>query len=624
MRWKLPRLQLFEFCDQSWYQGILREAHMDTMDAVHTVGRPYHKMAKPFCSWAAALNSKEVLDLCSGGGRHIESLTASSRSSEVSLPNFVLSDLFPQIPLWKKLFKSATGRVDYIESPLSALEPSPQYKSKSIFSAFHHFPPETARQLIVAALSKSQGLFIAEPMSRSWANILIIILCSPAFFIAPFLSNRFSFRKLLLVLSLITPLTFLWDAIVSVLRMYTADEVVALIPEPLRSELIIEHGKHNSGLAVDVTWIAIRRKNKASKKTETTAKELREDWIKEIVALAGLAPTGDNCQPWSFRWTKDTLKISHDSSKAAHCLNQENHASLLSLGCVLESIAIAASSLGLMTESQFQNLKSSPTAEVRFAVSTTDPDELADCLAQRCTDRRKYKGGSIDKQLTDTLCNYSKGLNVSLYLSKVTPELTNFISSTELFIWEHKEAHQDIHRWLRLSRKAAMASRDGLPWYNLGIDYAGCLMLALTRQFSVQQAINYIFFKKFMQLTTRRLLRSSAGLGLITVHSKAPADLIDAGRLWLKAWCCLNKNGFGLHPITSSTIPSYDIILGTEMPSLLPDYRSLFLDGLNLLQKTFSLAEQEIPIVMFRTGLNPPLPQKLRTLRLPLDQVLRF
>ena len=65
--------------------------------------------------------------------------------------------------------------------------------------------------------------------------------------------------------------------------------------------------------------------------------------IERIVQAAAQAPSGDNCQPWRFVWDGKTLTIGHDEERARHGFNRVNHASCLSLGCVLESIHIAAS-----------------------------------------------------------------------------------------------------------------------------------------------------------------------------------------------------------------------------------------------------------------------------------------
>ena len=75
--------------------------------------------------------------------------------------------------------------------------------------------------------------------------------------------------------------------------------------------------------------------------------QISESQIRAIVKAASLAPSGDNCQPWCFHWDGRELVVTHDEERDRHALNRAHHGSLVSLGCVLESIRIAALHEGL-------------------------------------------------------------------------------------------------------------------------------------------------------------------------------------------------------------------------------------------------------------------------------------
>jgi hypothetical protein len=68
---------------------------------------------------------------------------------------------------------------------------------------------------------------------------------------------------------------------------------------------------------------------------------LNKEHIQEIVAQAMFSPSGDNSQPWIFQWDGTTLNVIHQESRASHPLNPAGIASMISVGCVLETIAIA-------------------------------------------------------------------------------------------------------------------------------------------------------------------------------------------------------------------------------------------------------------------------------------------
>src|SRR4051812_26212070 len=64
--------------------------------------------------------------------------------------------------------------------------------------------------------------------------------------------------------------------------------------------------------------------------------------VHAIIHDAVRAPSAGNCQPWRFDFHRDTLTIFHQASRGQSHSNRANHASLLALGCVLESIRLSA------------------------------------------------------------------------------------------------------------------------------------------------------------------------------------------------------------------------------------------------------------------------------------------
>ena len=66
-----------------------------------------------------------------------------------------------------------------------------------------------------------------------------------------------------------------------------------------------------------------------------------------ILDAARWAPSGDNTQPWRFEVISDRKLIVHGHDTRDHCVyDLEGEASQISLGCLLETMAIAASAYG--------------------------------------------------------------------------------------------------------------------------------------------------------------------------------------------------------------------------------------------------------------------------------------
>lgn len=351
-----------------------------------------------------------------------------------------------------------------------------------------------------------------------------------------------------------------------------------------------------------------------------------ESPIQRIVEAALTAPSGDNCQPWRFHWDGTELKITLDEIRAKHDLNRANHASLLSLGCVLESISIAASHEKWHAAFRLnEDLIKNPGASVSFNPAEIAPDDLLPALSLRATDRRKYKKGFIQTRFTEKILNEAAGFeSCRLYFqNSYSKEFLEYVISAEGFVWEHQEAHRDFFQWIRFSDRETEQTRDGMSWRNLGINYLQSRVMKLCRNFNIQKRLNSTVVKETKANMIQRL-RSSAGLGCITVTSMQAKDLVQAGQLWMRAWLRFNLNGYGVQPLTSGAFPIYDSKAGVFPENILPQYKALFAEGFKLLHKTFAFTENEIPILLFRTGKSTPLPRKAQTLRLPLDQVLRY
>jgi len=208
-----PRLQGFEFCDQPWLRGVWREAYLDCLNFLFRTTRLYDRMYQPFSCWARQAGGDRVLDLCSGGGAHLDTLVRTARAAEAPLPRLVASDLFPDLGQYAGLRARHGDRLDFVTHSVDATRPGlPGCRLRCLFGGFHHFPPARARELLRDAVEHGDGLFVAEVFRRTWATVfgsLPNLLLLPA---APFFATRFRLRKLMVTtLFPVVPLLVVFD-----------------------------------------------------------------------------------------------------------------------------------------------------------------------------------------------------------------------------------------------------------------------------------------------------------------------------------------------------------------------------------------------------------------------------
>ncbi len=235
-----------EFGDQQWMSGWIREGYLDCLNFGLRVGGQFRQLHTVFADWTKRNEHLPILDLGSGGGGPIETMLREAHRSRTRLPQIFLSDLHPSVDHYARLSSAfSSQQLSFISQPVSATQTAHlQFTLRSLCATFHHFRPETARDVIRDALTCGRSLLIVEPLQRDLRHLLLVLLSGPfAYMLAPLFASRWSWRKFLFTSIVpILPLMVMWDGVVSVLRTYTASEIKSLVPEELApSTMVTRH-----------------------------------------------------------------------------------------------------------------------------------------------------------------------------------------------------------------------------------------------------------------------------------------------------------------------------------------------------------------------------------------------
>ncbi len=180
-----------------------------------------------------ARNMKEsdngsLLDLCSGGGGPLGRLC---HAQELSHIRILLSDKFPNIAAYKELQKISGDRINYVPYPVDAMQVPAELKGfRSMFSGFHHFDEASAKKVLKNAVDARSGIAIFDGGDKNILILLAIVIFHPILFILftpfirPFRLSRIFFTYLIPLI----PLCTMWDGMVSIMRLYTPAEMLAL------------------------------------------------------------------------------------------------------------------------------------------------------------------------------------------------------------------------------------------------------------------------------------------------------------------------------------------------------------------------------------------------------------
>lgn len=350
---------------------------------------------------------------------------------------------------------------------------------------------------------------------------------------------------------------------------------------------------------------------------------MNAEQITEILALSR-APSGDNCQPWKFEWDGIRLNIYHDQVRAAHPLDPEGIASQITLGCLIRAIEIAASYYNYGVTTSLGKLEigmSEPWAKLQFGAAEVDQDKaLVPFLATRATDRRLYRKGALDPQLFRASRRFEAGCQGPKFycLAELPPELFRFIVKSEEIMGTHPKLLPAVLEWLRYSVKDARKRGDGLSWRNLGVKFFELPILPLVRRFPSVMKILKFTLPQQQRVRVTAQLKSAAGIVCVTLPRHQLNDLCQVGRLMMEIWLELTSQGYGVQPLTLASM----LIYANEKKLLESDFdNSIYGPGFEVMQKSFLLPADEVPVWMIRTGISEPLPANATTFRLPVSLV---
>src|SRR5215471_14782468 len=220
----MRRLHLFEFGDEQWVPRLLRDAETAYLATSYRVLPVLSKRWAEKISTVLHLGEPaEILDLCSGSGGAMPQILKELEKRGYDA-RATLTDLYPNP-------KSVSHpRIVWVEEPVDATHvPTKLAGVRTMFSAFHHFRPEAARAILTDAFERRRPICIFESGSGTLLG-LAAMLGVPLAVLAlmPFARPLRWAHLLFTYLVPLTPLIVLWDGIVSMLRIYSPEQMQKL------------------------------------------------------------------------------------------------------------------------------------------------------------------------------------------------------------------------------------------------------------------------------------------------------------------------------------------------------------------------------------------------------------
>jgi nitroreductase len=348
--------------------------------------------------------------------------------------------------------------------------------------------------------------------------------------------------------------------------------------------------------------------------------------LEQILELARWAPSGDNTQPWRFEILDARRLVVHGHDTRDHCVyDLDGHPSQISIGALLETMAIAASTFQLKMRAMrhLESPDNRPTISVEFAPAPgLEPDPLADAILPRSVQRRALSRRPLTAVEKAALAASLPAGHQVLWLEgaqrTAAARLMFRNAKLRLTMPEAHQVHKSIIAW------NARYSDDRIPDQALGVD----AMTARLMRWVMRDWRRVRFFNTWLAGTLAPRLQMDLLPGLacaahfVLTGPRPPQrtdDYIAAGRAMQRFWLTATAQGLQLQPeltplIFSRYVREGRVFSGT--PGMQQRAEQLARQGAALVgQQTWDAA-----VFMGRIGAGEAA--RSRSLRRPLRELL--
>ena len=227
----MRRVQAVEFEDFPWFPAAIRDSMTDFFNFQMTLFDLY-RPAVPLLAEALERSGHDrIVDLCAGGGGPHGRLGRGLSEALGRPVRTTLTDKFPNLEAFARMREEGFG-VDFESRPVDAMDvPGDIQGFRTLFSAFHHFPPAAARAILQDAVDKGAPIGIFELSHRRPTAFLQVMLGGPVGLLlgTPAMRPQRLSRYLLTYLVPAIPFFAVWDGVASNLRAYAPDELMELV-----------------------------------------------------------------------------------------------------------------------------------------------------------------------------------------------------------------------------------------------------------------------------------------------------------------------------------------------------------------------------------------------------------
>lgn len=347
--------------------------------------------------------------------------------------------------------------------------------------------------------------------------------------------------------------------------------------------------------------------------------------FRRLVSAGIRAPSGDNCQPWSFSRAGDSaLQIDILPDRAKSFFDVNLNATYLSAGAVSENIRIQALAEGYTARAELiENPKPPNQPSIRVALEPIGSvsAELAtvEAMRARTVNRRPFLLlAPAHRKIAQLLSQPVPGTSTQVFTKRSDiGRFARMIYLADRIRYSHPVIHEELFSKILFNRELAEQRRIGLEIDRLGVGPGAEKIMRFLAPWERMKRLSRKGVDKMLAGQSKMLALSAGSLVLVTIPGTSRADWLNAGqqieRLWVKAQAL----GMCVHPMTVALY--LDLRYRQEgMTNFLPQHEALLRELRDLLQAAIPDGQGAM---LFRLGYA--LPMRSTSIRLPLEAFIQ-
>jgi hypothetical protein len=278
-----------------------------------------------------------------------------------------------------------------------------------------------------------------------------------------------------------------------------------------------------------------------------------------LVLCAALAASAHNTQPWRFDISENAVNVYADLKRNLGEADKERRLMVLSVGCAIENIHVAANYLGLQPEILLQSDNDFHDTGFAAKVSLTQSGEIVgssekfNAIFNRQTTRAMYLDEPIeDKFITKlTQLNNFENIELHLFTDKSSLDTINTVhaEAVKSFV-KDDAAYQDSLAWWRYTREELLDKRDGISIYTSA---APSLIKQYFTYTVTGDDMRGDFGRNGESELMLKLFASTPLWAAITTTEPGLSTRLNGGRLLERLYLSCIENQYRIMPITYAT-----------------------------------------------------------------------